>query len=302
MKELFFDIYGISLQVSLQALEWNEFFFSQLLADFSYFYIETRESKPSIQVLVSNAVPISKESGVPWFRTKLCIASQNGSKRICHFHDGSILEDTGLQNRKAKLFVKTKEAGYEALYYYLLSSIGEALDRKGLHRMHAVAYEQEPGANCLPLDSKQGKTTRALRLLVWSEQRLFGDEIVLTDGVQLYPFPIRLAVRPDVYEEFRVVPAEVFQRSLGGQKFLVTIPRSRVAAPTENFRLLFTGAKFFSLFHFSKNFLLGLGLPQMREFMLRPNAIFSLSKIAFLRVRCFVKLVRKMQVTDKNSP
>ncbi|WP_146016221.1 hypothetical protein, partial [Pseudomonas sp. FW305-124] len=81
--------------------------------------------------------------------------------------------------------------------------------------MHAVAFEEVGGAICLPLDSKKGKTTRAMKILKEKGKRIFGDEVILTDGNLIYPFPIRLAVRPEVYTDFSEIKAQAFTRSLG---------------------------------------------------------------------------------------
>ncbi len=286
-KALFFDFYGVSLQLNF-LLEDQHFLEEQLLADFSFFRRAGIGPEPTISIDISLAPASLRFSGTTWFRTGLCHAKQNGVIRSCLFHGGNQIEDSGNEFRRATLYVKSPSSAYEALYYYILSAVGEALDYRGIHRLHAVAYSSGNAAFCLPRDSMGGKTTRALKILASGTEKLFGDEVIFTDGVKLFAFPIRLAVRPDIYSEYTHVAAEPFQRSLGGRKYLVRIPQHRVAMESDSFQLDLAG----NSLAFSFKFLLGLGVPQMREFMIRPNSIRSLWTIFWLRFSCLRKLLR----------
>jgi hypothetical protein len=129
--------------------------------------------------------------------------------------------------------------------------------------------------------------------LITGQQKIFGDEIVLTDGFRIYPFPIRLAVRPEVYAQWAtsMPDYEKISRSGGQDKYFVEIPNSRVAKTTDQFYLYLNQSKFI----FALKFIIGWGIPQMREHMLRANNIGSLFKILLSRVACYFRLLRNIK-------
>lgn len=296
MKNSFFDIYGVLVQLTS-----GEDFFSwsldQLEQDFDFFKIKKASASPDVRVefhnLSKGALPATQQERLQKshrvLKTRMCFAFQSGSTRICQYDNQTYVFDQQQGSiRQAQIFSLSPSQSYLAAYYFLLSSIGELLDTKKIHRLHAVAIQDPFHTICLPLDSGQGKTTRALQALVQSDKKILGDEIILTDGKKIYPFPLRMAVRPEIFETWKsqLKLSQEIDRQDAGIKYLVPIPQERVGKETNQFELQLKNPVLF-LFKFA----VGLGVPQMREYMLRPGQINKLTKIFFFRLVCGIRLI-----------
>jgi hypothetical protein len=134
--------------------------------------------------------------------------------------------------------------------------------------------------------------------------RILSDESPLVHRGQLWPFPLRVALRPDVVRALALYPevddARSFQRRLFPEKLLFSIPdRNRMNSGSLIKLILLMGprcgnqsskplhpaalsAKVRALFLYV---FLGWGLMQMAEHMLRIDREFSLLRIAFSRFR-----------------
>jgi len=84
---------------------------------------------------------------------------------------------------------------HEAAYLYLLSRVGEHLDRTGFTRLHALALSGAQGGVAVMLPSGGGKSTLAVRALRDEEVTILSEDTPLLDrrGV-LHPFPLRIGV------------------------------------------------------------------------------------------------------------
>ena len=87
---------------------------------------------------------------------------------------------------------------HEVAYLFILSAVGQYLDRIGLHRVHALGVAYRGRAVLLLLPSGGGKSTMALELLAQPGFRLLGEDTPLVDRRgRVLPFPLRLGVRHD---------------------------------------------------------------------------------------------------------
>jgi hypothetical protein len=84
---------------------------------------------------------------------------------------------------------------HEAAYHFVLSRIGEHLDRVGLVRLHALGLAGAGGAVAVMLPSGGGKSTLGMRALREPGVRMLSDDSPLIDarGV-LHPFPLRIGI------------------------------------------------------------------------------------------------------------
>lgn len=85
---------------------------------------------------------------------------------------------------------------HEAAYHYMLSRIGEYLERIGFTRLHCLALTgTRRGAVAVMLPSGGGKSTLALRALRDDGVRLLSEDSPLLDRRgRLHPFPLRIGV------------------------------------------------------------------------------------------------------------
>jgi hypothetical protein len=84
---------------------------------------------------------------------------------------------------------------HEAAYHFVVSRIGEHLDRIGLVRLHALGLAGASGGVAIMLPSGGGKSTLGLRALRDPAVRLLSDDSPLLDRRgRLHAFPLRIGI------------------------------------------------------------------------------------------------------------
>ncbi len=84
---------------------------------------------------------------------------------------------------------------HEAGYQFLLSRVGEHLDRVGLVRLHGLGLSAAGHAVVVMLPSGGGKSTLALRALDEASVRLLAEDTPLIDRHgTIHPFPLRIGI------------------------------------------------------------------------------------------------------------
>jgi len=87
---------------------------------------------------------------------------------------------------------------HEIVYLFILSTVGQYLDSRGIHRVHALGVSYHNRGILLLLPSGGGKSTMALELLRQPDFLLLGEDTPLIDRRgRILPFPLRLGVRPE---------------------------------------------------------------------------------------------------------
>src|SRR5204862_3607034 len=124
-------------------------------------------------------------------------------RNIC-FHNGklSYIDYFGrglvVFNRQAlrcTIYGTNRELVHEIAYLFFLSTVGQYLDQRRLHRVHALGVSYRGRGILLLLPSGGGKSTMALKLLSHPGVLLLGEETLLIDRqVRILTFPLRLCV------------------------------------------------------------------------------------------------------------
>jgi len=115
---------------------------------------------------------------------------------------------------------------HEISYMLVLSRIGEALDRRGLHRIQSLAVSVNGSAAICLLPVGGGKTTLGLELLKMTGCLLLSDAMALIDDhLQVLPFPLRIAIRPSdrIDPGIPVHHQRPFRRIAYGEKTLIDL-------------------------------------------------------------------------------
>lgn len=283
----------------------------RLREDFAYF--ETRPGQPApIRLELScaessAAIPIP--TGPRVFSTRMCevygAGGRIGGPRVCIYDQSTAVALTS--SAATRLFTivgADPELVYEVAYVAILSSVGEALDLKGFHRVHALGVEYDGNAGIVILPPGGGKSAMAALLLQHTRSiRIFSDEIPLVRDGRLHPFPLRIALAPAVARALRIEkPSRLFKRRIFPEKLLYGIDPDRVAnsmpisfaiagrlgngdqpriSPANGMRIF--GA-------LASQLVVGLGVPQMAEFMLRSDFVPRLPGVALSRLWASVQL------------
>ncbi len=125
---------------------------------------------------------------------------------------------------------------HEIAYLFLLSTVGEYLDARGIHRLHALGVSHRGRGILLTLPSGGGKSTMALALLREPGFMLLAEDTPLIDRQgRILPFPLRIGVRPDQQVDIPAQYLRTINRMEFDPKTLIDLEyfRDRLGGPTD---------------------------------------------------------------------
>jgi hypothetical protein len=303
-NELSLDVYGVSVLIQSFSRRHRDFI-SFLREDFSYFETSSPAKNDAAIVfeLHDQAVAMAEGfAGLRVFATRMCaVFGLWGRKRRCDYgNEIQLFAENSSTSRRLILldprWVALGAEAYEIAFTTLLSVIGEQLDRRGFHRVHALGFERNGEAWLVVLPSGRGKSSLCAKLLNEPQIKIYSDEMpLIRDGV-VYPFPIRMALKPSDAEALMPESrGRVFKRRLFQEKVLFAFARDRIAEPAPVRKLLVKrdedSAWLKKIGVFTMAMVVGLGLAQMAEHMLRLHSISGLVGIAFSRLSEAVRVL-----------
>lgn len=299
-----FDVYGFRFTVRSTAEE----ALRGIEQDFAFFKSNTpgainidliEEDPPSDGLPLSDAIVYTPRN----------VTYRTGHLRYIDYHGRALgVQDTSTGTYK--LYARDANLLYEATYLYLLSQLGSYLDKRGIHRMHALGITIKERAVLVLLPMGGGKSTLGLELLKRPDVQLLSDDSPFIDRKgNVLAFPLRLGLLPG---SENAVPAEhrrVIDRMEFGPKHLVNYSyfKNRVQASAAA-GIVFIGARTLAptcrieeagpaaaLKACIANCVVGVGLFQGLEFILRtsPFELFKNSVVGASRLRNCVKLLSR---------
>lgn len=298
-NNLYFDFYGVTLQVECLDKET----FQNLRRDFSYFLKEL-QTKPNIRIDIY--LEESPFESVPPLKASLynpdSISYDDGQIRYVDYQEKA-LTIYDYKNEVGQIYAQDRELLHEISYLLILSRVGELLDKKGIHRIHALGVcIKEKGVLCL-LPQGAGKTTLAMELLKAEDIKLLSDDTTLIrrDG-KLLAFPLRIGVAEDFALDIPANYLHRFRRRKYGTKTLIDIDYFKdKIVPFALPSIILIGERIFSdeakivkvnkikaIGPIIRDAVIGLGLAQMVEYFLRLNAKDIFGKIAIAHSRLLV--------------
>ncbi len=290
------NFYGFKVQLTgPQSVVFN------LSQDFFYF-IEDDCSVHQVKISIKSLSESPKKLGFPIFKTRMCRVHQAGfNKRNCIYKKGGrLLAVCSLSEsrsfRDAVIYCDDDDLAYEIAYTFIMSAVGEELDGRGMMRVHGAAMRLADKNILILARSGTGKSSLVNEMMSGPEYFVFSDEVGLVSlkNAFIFPFPVRMAFKEPLARGDE--KARIFKRQAFDAKFLYKIPENKIAAAGPLDRV----------FYYQKNsgyqnafvdVVLGLGVQQMAEFMLRPNNLFRLAKILYYRCRLFFILKQKGGIT-----
>ncbi|HLX38109.1 MAG TPA: hypothetical protein VKR29_09920 [Candidatus Binataceae bacterium] len=235
-----------------------------------------------------------------------------GGRRYIDYHGRALaLQDES--SRHLQLYSRDANLLYEATYLYLLSQIGQYLDRHRLHRIHALGVVIRNKAALVLLPMGGGKSTLAVNLLKHSEVKLLSDDSPFIDsGGHALPYPLRIGV---LEGSENTIPAEqrrLIQRMEFGPKYLVNYSyfKDRVAKSVEvglvvigvrnpgNACRIEEVSKLAGLRACLANCVIGVGLFQGLEFILNSSGweLLGQSRVGMSRLLSCYQMLRRARV------
>ena len=199
---------------------------------------------------------------------------------------------------------------YEKARLAVLSRIGEALDRRRLHRVHAAAFSKNKKAVVLLLPTQGGKTTLVLKALKKDNSlKLISEDVCFIDSkAYAYPFMLRIGAKDEcLVKDIPQHYVTKVNRDFYGEKHLIDLEyvKDRIA-PRAKVQTILIGKHVFqentefgkisklrAYTAFIQAGVFGLGLPQIAELFLRGGFRDALGKIGMVASRSllFLKLV-----------
>ncbi len=308
---VYLDMYG--LRFSLNG-DWTEVLES-LRLDFGWFE-QHHPVRAELEVLIEQRSPDFDVFGelVATFVTPRSVVYQENGRTIVDYF-GRVL--SVFDRRGGNLVVQGLDAHFvhEAVYHFLLSSVGSHLDANGLPRLHALGLAGAQGAVAVMLPSGGGKSMLTLRSLEADGVKLLSDDTPLLDRQgRLHPFPLRIGVNPT---DASSLPAgsrvRLIERMEFHPKLAVDLDpfADRIQGTPVPLRHLVIGRR--SLGHDARleslprraalgtllrDLVVGVGVPQGMEFVLQRGMrdVLRQSRPALTRSACCVAALRKAHV------
>ncbi|MCX5791030.1 MAG: hypothetical protein NTY45_02260 [Elusimicrobia bacterium] len=264
---------------------------------------------PEISITAVLAAPGRARPAALLGTAKWSILSAPPGRRLVWYPEGALCE---YDYRARRGRVTSADAGllWELSYLLLLSRAGEALDLRGLHRLHAGALGFGGRALLLCGAQRAGKTTLGLELLKDKDFSLLSDDtpLIAEDGT-VHGFPARIGLGGDSPHLKRFALLRAFTRRHYPPKQLLDIRGSGLELspplpPSYIFKLyrgsrpaLRRPAAGEGAWELTRSLVAGWGVPQMAEYFLRlsPGDLCSKARILAARVKAARALGTKAQ-------
>jgi len=280
--------------------------------DFRYF--ETATGKPEVTIDVFAESPkFSSLPDLPAATYTLDYVVYRNKAEIYTDYHGKGLRVWNRRDRQYRIYSENPDLRHEIAYLTVLSAVGQYLDAKHIHRVHALGVSQNGKAILILLPEKGGKTTLALRLIKSGKFKLLSeDSPLISSRGEILPFPLRLGILPGGEQD---IPAQYlyeanFQRV--GTKILVdpdyfadkisTISQPGMVFLGErvlgNQARIIPAGKLRASKEFIKNSVVGLGLHQGLEYLLGGNfwGTIGKSSLAWSRLCNSLKVLNRSQI------
>jgi hypothetical protein len=190
-----FSVYGYAF-----ALRGNCAYACAGLAEDFRFFADRGEAKgvslPVVEIDLIEGVPDYQNLPVcdAAVYTPRNVVYRDGTRRIIDFGGRGLgIYDSMLH--RFRMASEDPHLVYEAAYLFLLSQIGQALDGRGLHRLHALAMSHRGRAVLVLMPMGGGKSTLAAALLKQSSMAILSDDSPFIDRAgNALAFPLRLGM------------------------------------------------------------------------------------------------------------
>ena len=190
-----FDFYGLGIDVASTDAD----LVSEVRRDFAYFHRASLNGGERFALRLHLEAP--SFTGLPdlaaAFLTPRNVCYRDTTRTYIDYYGRAL----GIFERSARaydVYGTDPEMLHEIAYLFILSTVGEYLDARGIHRLHALGVSLHGRGILLLLPSGGGKSTMALELMRHPDFRLLGEDTPLIDRRgRILPFPLRLGVHPD---------------------------------------------------------------------------------------------------------
>jgi hypothetical protein len=293
-----FSFYGLTLEVSSPDAHLLE----QVRRDFLHFHTTPREQVDMRLRLLPEPPAYDALPSVPaTVFTPRNVSFRNGEVTYIDYF-GRALSAFNRGAGECTVRATDEDLLHEIAYLFILSTVGEHLDRERLHRLHALGLSYRGHGILLLLPSGGGKSTIAINLLRKPEFLLLGEDTPLIDRRGwMQPFPLRLGIRADASTDIPARFLRTMRRMEFEPKTLIDLDyfegRIGDAVPS---RLLIVGTRYLgdvseivplarrrAFGSLVSNMVVGLGVYQGLEFLLEKRVMEIAGKVGVVSSRLY---------------
>jgi hypothetical protein len=283
----------------------------KLQEEFHYFLIPSATHvETTIELFVQALPEIPPTTAHKILET--CTIFEIGGRRYLDYQ-GEALSIWDKLEDSVRIYSTSSDRLYELGFLAIHSLLGQALDRKGLCRVHAVAVSLGNCNALVMLPSKGGKSTLLAHLLENPEVKIISDDMPLVDTSGLvHAFPSKISMSsPPTSGPLSELKWTEFKRAFYPVKYTAGLSQIETRIERQSFHnrtLLIAGyrlsqgesiltpvKKWKMLAPLMEHMIMGFGLPQILEMFLHFN-ILDVLKLSFhglLRTVCALQLLRK---------
>ena len=155
-----FDFYGLTIEVSSSSAGVVD----EVRRDFAYFRVPAGQGQVRVEMRLTPP-PYAELPSLPAsIFTPRNVCFQNSKQTyIDYFGQGLAVFDR--QERRCVIYGSDTDLVHEIAYLFMLSTTGQYLDSRGIHRVHALGVSYHGKGLLLLLPSGGGKSTMALELM-----------------------------------------------------------------------------------------------------------------------------------------
>jgi hypothetical protein len=295
-----FHFMDVTWQIIADSPEIADFF----TAEYKHFHSKPAVSHATPLQVTIQFLKLSKDRSRPAYgqiQTSVCGIRFSKKKRVYIYRDKSFVNDYVQDTRRIlRFFYSDPSTAQEEGNRLLLSSVGEFLEHRGLVRLHACGFLNENLAMIFPGDSGFGKSTFAKDVLHSTDHKILSDEMILTNGQEFFPFPLRISMKEPFSST--VFSVDEWSRRNNPTKWQIQIPAERVVTQPSAGRI-YLGPDM-GLFKFCVRVVSGYGIAQMKEYFIRGDNFFMLVKFFIRRCYVFFRLVsvcKKIDIKPRQS-
>ncbi len=307
LKKVFLNIHGKTIRI----LSYNEHILEEIQRDFSFFLSGENKSPDFIIRVYLASIPRKK---FPVFyllmKTPYFICYEIGTVKHAYYSFNDYVRYDYKKNF-AEVYSKDLSRLHELVYAVLRSKIGELMEEMGFCRIHALAFSYQKKGVLFIASMKGGKTTLALNLLKAFPIKLLSDDTPLLDSqCRIYPFPLRIGIRPDTPIPFspdKPLSVRYFKSRKYGEKILIDIDffKKKLEKNPVKLSCVFIGKipknkkekcsiqksnRLLLLYVLIENLIVGVGVSQVKEYFIKRSFLDFCKKINILSRRIWLSL------------
>ena len=301
----FFSFYGIGVLVETENME----IAAAAKHNFSYFYSAT--------IAGTNIKIYYHEWSLPYSSLPVMTSTAATPRNICYKDsDKAYIDYFGkaicvydVKNNIFDIYTTDNGLANEIIYTTILSRVAELLDKKGMHRIHALGVEYDNKGALILLPCGGGKTSLTLSLLTSRDNniKLISEDSPLIKNGMLFPFPLRIGVRTeenlknDIPEKFlrktrrieheskTTIDIEYFSKHICKNPVPINAILVGIRSTADNAEIK-PISKFGVIKHCLMNSVIGVGLYQGMEFIMQNNGKEILKRFAILFSRTIANI------------